>query len=222
MNTKILLVEDDQELIKQLTSFLESEGFFVESAEGQKLALQKLDLNTFDLVLLDINLADGNGFVLCSMIKEKYHLPVIFLSALGDEYSTVTGLELGADDYIAKPFRPRELISRIKNVLRRRQKNTLLQIDNLKIDTQRAIVWKNDQEVTLSALEYKLLLIFLNNRGQIISRDVLLEEIFNLSGEFVEDNTLTVYVKRLREKIEDDAKNPIILKTVRGLGYRMD
>ena len=222
MNTKILLVEDDQELIKQLTSFLESEGFFIESAEGQKLALQKLDLNIFDLVLLDINLPDGNGFVLCSMIKEKYHLPVIFLSALGDEYSTVTGLELGADDYIAKPFRPRELISRIKNVLRRRQKNTLLQIDTLKIDTQRAIVWKNDQEVALSALEYKLLLIFLNNRGQIISRDVLLEEIFNLSGEFVEDNTLTVYVKRLREKIEDDAKNPIILKTIRGLGYRMD
>lgn len=222
MNTKILLVEDDQELIKQLTSFLENEGFFVESAEGQKIALQKLDLNIFDLVLLDINLPDGNGFVLCSMIKEKYHLPVIFLSALGDEYSTVTGLELGADDYIAKPFRPRELISRIKNVLRRRQKNTLLQIDNLIIDTQRAIVWKNDQEITLSALEYKLLLIFLNNRGQIISRDVLLEEIFNLSGEFVEDNTLTVYVKRLREKIEDDAKNPILLKTIRGLGYRMD
>lgn len=122
MNTKILLVEDDQELIKQLTSFLENEGFFVESAEGQKIALQKLDLNIFDLVLLDINLPDGNGFVLCSMIKEKYHLPVIFLSALGDEYSTVTGLELGADDYIAKPFRPRELISRIKNVLRRRQR----------------------------------------------------------------------------------------------------
>ncbi|NLM19236.1 MAG: response regulator transcription factor [Clostridiaceae bacterium] len=222
MNTKILLVEDDQELIKQLTSFLESEGFFVESANGQNSALQKLNLNNFDLVLLDINLPDGNGFVLCSVIKEKYQLPVIFLSALGDEYSTVTGLELGADDYIAKPFRPRELISRIKNVLRRQQKNTLLQIGNLKIDTQRAIVWKNDQEVALSALEYKLLLIFLNNREQIISRDVLLEEIFNLSGEFVEDNTLTVYVKRLREKIEDDAKNPTILKTIRGLGYRMD
>ncbi|NLJ70616.1 MAG: response regulator transcription factor [Clostridiaceae bacterium] len=222
MNTKILLVEDDQELIKQLTSFLESEGFLIESADGQNSALQKLDLNNFDLVLLDINLPDGNGFVLCSMIKEKYQLPVIFLSALGDEYSTVTGLELGADDYIAKPFRPRELISRIKNVLRRQQKTTLLQISNLKIDTQRAIIWKNDQEVTLSALEYKLLLIFLNNRGQIISRDILLEEIFNLSGEFVEDNTLTVYVKRLREKIEDDAKNPTILKTIRGLGYRMD
>ena len=107
MNTKILLVEDDQELIKQLTSFLESEGFFVESANGQNSALQKLNLNNFDLVLLDINLPDGNGFVLCSVIKEKYQLPVIFLSALGDEYSTVTGLELGADDYIAKPFRPR-------------------------------------------------------------------------------------------------------------------
>ncbi|MGI6580445.1 MAG: response regulator transcription factor [Saccharofermentanales bacterium] len=222
MNTKILLVEDDQELIKQLTSFLADEGFLVESAIGQNSALAQLEQDNFELVLLDINLSDGNGFVLCSVIKEQYQLPVIFLSASGDEYSTVTGLELGADDYIAKPFRPRELISRIKNVLRRRQKTTLLQIGNLKIDTQRAIVWKNDEEVALSALEYKLLLIFLNNRGQIISRDVLLEEIFNLSGEFVEDNTLTVYVKRLREKIEDDAKNPVFLKTIRGLGYRMD
>lgn len=222
MNTKILLVEDDQELIKQLTSFLADEGFLVESAIGQNSALAQLEQDNFELVLLDINLSDGNGFVLCSVIKEQYQLPVIFLSALGDEYSTVTGLELGADDYIAKPFRPRELISRIKNVLRRRQKTTLLQMGNLKIDTQRAIVWKKDQEVSLSALEYKLLLLFLNNRGQIISRDVLLEEIFNLSGEFVEDNTLTVYVKRLREKIEDDAKNPVLLKTIRGLGYRMD
>jgi len=219
---KILLVEDDQELIKQLTSFLESESFSVDTANGQNSALTKLEQEKFDLVLLDINLADGNGFVLCSVIKEQYQLPVIFLSAMGDEYSTVTGLELGADDYIAKPFRPRELISRIKNVLRRRQKTTLMHIGNLKIDTQRAVVWKNDQEVALSALEYKLLLIFLNNRGQIISRDVLLEEIFNLSGEFVEDNTLTVYVKRLREKIEDDAKDPVFLKTIRGLGYRMD
>ncbi|MGB4609191.1 MAG: response regulator transcription factor [Saccharofermentanales bacterium] len=222
MNTKILLVEDDQELIKQLTSFLADEGFLVESAIGQNSALAQLEQDNFELVLLDINLSDGNGFVLCSVIKEQYQLPVIFLSASGDEYSTVTGLELGADDYIAKPFRPRELISRIKNVLRRRQKTTLLQIGNLKIDTQRAIVWKNDEEVALSALEYKLLLLFLNNRGQIISRDVLLEEIFNLSGEFVEDNTLTVYVKRLREKIEDDVKNPVLLKTIRGLGYRMD
>ncbi|HHU53678.1 MAG TPA: response regulator transcription factor [Clostridiaceae bacterium] len=222
MNMKILLVEDDQELIKQLTSFLESESFSVDTANGQNSALTKLEQEKFDLVLLDINLADGNGFVLCSVIKEQYQLPVIFLSAMGDEYSTVTGLELGADDYIAKPFRPRELISRIKNVLRRRQKTTLMHIGNLKIDTQRAVVWKNDQEVALSALEYKLLLIFLNNRGQIISRDVLLEEIFNLSGEFVEDNTLTVYVKRLREKIEDDAKDPVFLKTIRGLGYRMD
>ncbi|NLN52353.1 MAG: response regulator transcription factor [Clostridiaceae bacterium] len=219
---KILLVEDDQELIKQLTAFLRNENFAVETVSGQKMALKILESRSFDLILLDINLADGNGFVLCSAIKEKYQTPVIFLSALGDEYSTVTGLELGADDYIAKPFRPRELISRINNVLRRQKQGTVLQIGKITVDTQSAIVEKQGEVVELSALEYRLLLVFLNNRKMIISRDLLLEEIFNLSGEFVQDNTLTVYIKRLREKIEDDPKDPVYLKTIRGLGYRMD
>ncbi|MDI9490665.1 MAG: response regulator transcription factor [Bacillota bacterium] len=219
---KILLVEDDQELIKQLTAFLRNENFAVETVSGQKMALKILESRSFDLILLDINLADGNGFVLCSAIKEKYQTPVIFLSALGDEYSTVTGLELGADDYIAKPFRPRELISRINNVLRRQKQGTVLQIGKITVDTQSAIVQKQGEVVELSALEYRLLLVFLNNRKMIISRDLLLEEIFNLSGEFVQDNTLTVYIKRLREKIEDDPKDPVYLKTIRGLGYRMD
>ncbi|MGI6560401.1 MAG: response regulator transcription factor [Saccharofermentanales bacterium] len=222
MKMKILLVEDDQELIKQLTAFLRNENFAVETVSGQKMALKILESRSFDLILLDINLADGNGFVLCSAIKEKYQTPVIFLSALGDEYSTVTGLELGADDYIAKPFRPRELISRINNVLRRQKQGTVLQIGKITVDTQSAIVQKQGEVVELSALEYRLLLVFLNNRKMIISRDLLLEEIFNLSGEFVQDNTLTVYIKRLREKIEDDPKDPVYLKTIRGLGYRMD
>jgi DNA-binding response OmpR family regulator len=222
MKMKILLVEDDQELIKQLTAFLRNENFAVETVSGQKMALKILESRSFDLILLDINLADGNGFVLCSAIKEKYQTPVIFLSALGDEYSTVTGLELGADDYIAKPFRPRELISRINNVLRRQKQGTVLQIGKITVDTQSAIVEKQGEVVELSALEYRLLLVFLNNRKMIISRDLLLEEIFNLSGEFVQDNTLTVYIKRLREKIEDDPKDPVYLKTIRGLGYRMD
>lgn len=219
---KILLVEDDQELIKQLTAFLRNENFAVETVSGQKMALKLLESQSFDLILLDINLADGNGFVLCSAIKEKYQTPVIILSALGDEYSTVTGLELGADDYIAKPFRPRELISRINNVLRRQKQGAILQIGKITVDTQSAIVQKQGEVIELSALEYRLLLVFLNNRKMIISRDLLLEEIFNLSGEFVQDNTLTVYIKRLREKIEDDPKNPVYLKTIRGLGYRMD
>lgn len=222
MKMKILLVEDDQELIKQLTAFLRNENFAVETVSGQKMALKLLESQSFDLILLDINLADGNGFVLCSAIKEKYQTPVIILSALGDEYSTVTGLELGADDYIAKPFRPRELISRINNVLRRQKQGAILQIGKITVDTQSAIVQKQGEVIELSALEYRLLLVFLNNRKMIISRDLLLEEIFNLSGEFVQDNTLTVYIKRLREKIEDDPKNPVYLKTIRGLGYRMD
>ncbi len=222
MNTRILLVEDEQDIVEELTSFLEKEGFSVVSTNGQTEALNILREQTVDLILLDITLKEGNGFSLCSAIKAEYAVPIIFLSALGDEFSTVTGLELGADDYIAKPFRPRELISRIKNVLRRQAKKENIKIGSLTIDTQKAIVLKDQEEVILSALEYKLLLVFLNNRERIVTRDLLVEEIYNTSGEFIQDNTLTVYIKRLREKIEDDPKNPQILKTVRGIGYRMD
>lgn len=222
IHTQILLVEDEPDIVEELTSFLEEEGFSVVSANGQKAALQIMQEQIIDLVLLDITLKEGNGFSLCSAIKSEYSVPVIFLSALGDEFSTVTGLELGADDYIAKPFRPRELISRIKNVLRRQTKKENIKIGSLTIDTKKAIVLKDQQEVILSALEYKLLLVFLNNRERIVTRDLLVEEIYNISGEFIQDNTLTVYIKRLREKIEDDPKNPQILKTVRGIGYRMD
>ncbi len=222
MKDKILLVEDEQDLVKEMIPFLEEEGFIAISADGQKTTLELLSKQPFDLVLLDITLRDGNGFSLCSVIKKEYEIPVIFLSALDDEYSTVTGLELGADDYIAKPFRPRELVSRMRNVLRRREKNTIVKIGDLLIDTQKAAVTKQGAEINLSALEYKLLLLFINNRDRIVTRDLLAEEIYNLSGEFVQDNTMTVYIKRLREKIEDDPAQPQYLKTVRGLGYRMD
>lgn len=222
MKTKILLVEDEQDIVQELTSFLEQEGFSVLSVNGQTAAMSVLVEETPDLVLLDITLKEGNGFSLCSAIKSNYKIPVIFLSALGDEFSTVTGLELGAEDYIAKPFRPRELISRIKNVLRRQDKVEVVHVANLTIDTHKAVIMKNNEEIILSALEYKLLLVFLNNRERIVTRDMLVEEIYNSSGEFIQDNTLTVYIKRLREKIEDDPKNPQILKTIRGIGYRMD
>ncbi len=222
MKTKILLVEDEQDIVQELTSFLEQEGFSVVSVNGQAAAMTVLAEQTPDLVLLDITLKEGNGFSLCSAIKSNYKIPVIFLSALGDEFSTVTGLELGAEDYIAKPFRPRELISRIKNVLRRQDKIEVVHVANLTIDTHKAVIMKNNEEIILSALEYKLLLVFLNNRERIVTRDMLVEEIYNSSGEFIQDNTLTVYIKRLREKIEDDPKNPQILKTIRGIGYRMD
>lgn len=221
--TRILLVEDDKGIIANLTEFLSAEGYEVKNATGQSGALKLLESEQFDLALLDISLSDGNGFSVCSAIKSNYGIPVIFLTASGDEYSTVTGFELGADDYISKPFRPRELVTRIKNVLRfTGGAGTAIHLGDIVVDTVKGTASKHGKDLYLSALEYRLLLVFLNNRGAILTRTQLLEAIWDIAGEFVNDNTLTVYIKRLREKIEDDPQNPTIIKTVRGLGYRVD
>ncbi len=221
--TRILLVEDDENIIANLTEFLKTEGYDVKSALGQTEALTLIEREMFDLVLLDISLADGNGFAVCKAIKSEYKIPVIFLTASSDEFSTVTGFELGADDYIPKPFRPRELVTRIKNILRLTGgTGAVIQIDDLVVDTIKGTACKNGTDVNLSALEYRLLLVFLNNRGRILTRGQLLESIWDIAGDFVNDNTLTVYIKRLREKIESDPQNPTVIKTVRGLGYKVD
>ena len=221
--TKILLVEDDKSIISNLTQFLAAEGYEVKSASGQTKALSMMEKERFDLVLLDISLSEGNGFAVCKAVKSNYRIPVIFLTASGDEYSTVTGFELGADDYIAKPFRPRELSSRIRNILRLTGgTGPVISLGTITVDTVKGIASKNGKDLYLSALEYRLLLVFLNNRGRILSRTQLLEAIWDIAGEFVNDNTLTVYIKRLREKIEDDPQNPDIIKTVRGLGYKVE
>ena len=221
--TRILLVEDDRGIVTNLTEFLSKEGYEVKSASGQKDALQFVKNEKFDLVLLDISLSDGNGFSLCKAIKSDYDIPVIFLTASGDEYSTVTGFELGADDYIAKPFRPRELVSRIKNILRLTGgASSVIWLGNIMVDIDKGIVSKNGKDLHLSALEYRLLLVFLGNRGIVLSRTQLLDAIWDIAGDFVNDNTLTVYIKRLREKLEEDPQNPEIIKTVRGLGYKVE
>lgn len=220
---RILLVEDESSIAQSLKQFLKSEGFDVLSTDGQSGALELLEREQFDLALLDVRLADGNGFSLCTEIKNRWNLPVVFLTASGDEGSTVTGLEIGADDYIAKPFRPRELCSRLRSVLRRYGGgHSVFQLQNVTVDTDKGTVVRDGQEIVLSALEYKILLFFLNNRGHMLTRNRLLEEIWDLGGDFVNDNTLTVYIKRLRKKIEENPQNPKIIKTVRGLGYRMD
>ncbi|MPM90433.1 Sensory transduction protein regX3 [bioreactor metagenome] len=219
---RILLVEDDRAIAKSLSEFLEAEGLEIKAVSGQRAALECIDNEAFDLVLLDIALGDGNGFAVCSAIKAQTDMPVIFVTASDDEFSVVTGLDMGADDYIAKPFRPRELLSRIKSVLRRSSNaQTVLEYNGLRVDTDKAVVTKNGGEIYLSALEYRLLLIFFSSRGMVLSRARLLEELWDAAGDFVNDNTLTVYIKRLRDKIEDDPQDPVIIKTVRGLGYRL-
>lgn len=219
---KILLVEDDLSIVSYLTQFLNNEGFEVKATDSQQGAMELLEQEDFDLALLDISLTEGNGYSLCLAIKSQHSLPVIFVSASGDEYSVVTGLDMGADDYISKPFRPMELLSRIKSVLRRAGKTQAVLVHgDIRVDTVKGQVTKDGKEVFLSALEYRMLLVFLSNKGKILSREKLLEEIWDIGGDYVNDNTLTVYIKRVREKIEDNPADPQVIKTVRGMGYKL-
>lgn len=219
---RIFLVEDDDAIARNLTRLLCSEDFAVTRASTQAEAFSILNEEKFDLALIDISLPDGNGFTVCTEIKETQKIPVIFLTASGDEASVVTGLNMGADDYITKPFRPRELVARIRAALRKSgQAPAAFGFFGLEVDTASGVVKKNGKEVFLSALEYRLLLVFVSNPKSIITRDRLLGELWDAAGEFVTNNTLTVYIKRLREKIEDDPANPKIILTVRGTGYRL-
>ena len=190
---RIFLVEDDKAIAKNLVLLLRSEGFTVTHASTHGEALAALAEHKFDLALIDISLPDGNGFTVCTEIKETLDIPVIFLTASGDESSVVTGLNMGADDYITKPFRPRELIARIRTALRKSGYSpSAFEISGLHVDTANGVVKKNGNEVFLSALEYRLLLVFINNPKSIITRSRLLDELWDAAGEFVNDNTLTV------------------------------
>ncbi|MBQ1372220.1 MAG: response regulator transcription factor [Oscillospiraceae bacterium] len=218
---QLLLVEDDSAIARNMTEFLRGEGFELQTVAGQQEAEALLHPGAFDLLLVDVSLAEGSGFGVCAVAK-RFGLPVIFVTASGDESSVVAGLDMGADDYISKPFRPRELVSRIRSVLRRCGSQGLVSLGPLRVDTDKAMVTKNGKELALSALEYRILLVFLSNRGRVLSRSRLLEEIWDIAGDYVNDNTLTVYIKRLREKLEEDPQQPKLIKTVRGIGYRVD
>ena len=222
---EILILEDDFAIAMGLEYSLKNEGYAVTVCNTVAQAKEAIEKNKFSLYILDLTLPDGNGYDVCKLIKSQGDLPVMFLTAFDDEVNVVMGLELGADDYISKPFRIKELLARIKSVLRRYTNDSndgKIQIKNIKINTNEARVFKNGKEIVLTAMEYRLLLILINNRGKILSRNQLLEEIWDVSGDFVNDNTLTVYIKRLRDKIEDEPDNPQIVKTVRGMGYRIE
>ena len=234
---KLFLLEDDDAIGMGLKYSLEKEGYDVVHMKTKAEAQDDFSTNTYDICILDINLPDGNGYDVCKFIKEREDVPVIFLTASDAEVNVVMGLEMGADDYVCKPFRINELMARIKTVLRRSgkgladsgvERSGILEIKNVRIHTSEAKVGLFDEVtgkeemVELTALEYRLLLAFYNNRGVVMSRNQLLEEMWDVSGDFVNDNTLTVYIKRLRDKIEKDPAKPQIIKTVRGLGYILE
>ena len=230
---KVFLLEDDDAIGMGLKYSLEKEGYEVRHAKSFAEAEQAWTTGRYDLAVVDINLPDGNGYDLCRHIKTSGDVPVIFLTAADAEVNVVMGLELGADDYICKPFRINELMARIRAVLRRAGRGRddaggIVRAGNICINTNEAKVTINNADtgktepVELTALEYRLLLAFCSNRGTVLSRRTLLQELWDVSGDFVNDNTLTVYIKRLRDKIETDPADPQIIKTVRGLGYIME
>ena len=229
---KIFLVEDDDAIGTGLKYSLEKEGYEVLLCASKEQALASWEKSQYALCILDINLPDGNGYDICKYIKSKEDVPIIFLTASDAEVNVVMGLEMGADDYICKPFRINELMARIRTVLRRagrgsskEEADQVLTIQHIKINLNEAKVYKlnpktnEEEQIELTALEYRLLLTFCNNRGVVLSRTQLLEDMWDISGDFVNDNTLTVYIKRLRDKIEKNSANPTIIKTVRGMGY---
>ena len=222
---KIMLVEDDKTIVLGLEYFLKQEGYDILICHDVKSALKTIETQKYDLAILDLTLPDGNGYDVCSAIRRKSDVPVIFLTACDEEVNVVMGFDMGADDYVTKPFRVRELLSRIKTILNRAGKGEKnkkeINIYNLFINTATGKVIKNNEEILLTALEYRLLLTLVNNEGNILTRNQLLEGIWDIDGNFVNDNTLTVYIKRLRDKIEDDPQNPKIINTIRGLGYRI-
>lgn len=223
---KVLVVEDDEIILEGLQISLRQEGYDVISVTSQKKALDIWKSGmVFDICLLDVMLPDGDGYNICKEIRKTSNVPILFLTACDDEVHTVLALEQGADDYIAKPFRIRELFARMKAILRRTShsvvETSIVQVGENQIHLQSGKVYRKGEEVVLTAMEYKLLLIFVNHRGQTLSRQQILNDIWDQVGDYVNDNTLTVYVKRLREKLAASEQNPLI-QTVRGVGYRME
>ncbi|MCR8645370.1 response regulator transcription factor [Paenibacillus sp. N1-5-1-14] len=222
--SNILLVEDDGSLGLAIEFSLKNEGFEVVKASSVKEAKHQFDHHTFDLIILDIGLPDGNGYDLCLYFKAHSHTSVIFLTALDEEANVVMGLDIGGDDYITKPFRVKELMSRVKVQLRKQARletsSGILTSEHIKIDMNLVKVYKNQESIPLTNLEYKLLLMFMMNANKALRRDELLLHITEGDEVFFDENTLSVYIRRLRDKVEDDPKNPQFIVTERGLGYR--
>ncbi|PBF69979.1 response regulator transcription factor [Clostridioides difficile] len=222
--SSILLVEDDLSLIYVLEYSIQKNGFSVDVARTVEEALQIYKEKNYDLLLLDVSLPDGDGFDICKRVREASNVPIIFLTASDEEVNVVMGLDMGGDDYITKPFKLNELISRIKALLRRynftSENVTELKSNNITVKLLENRVFKNEIELELTTAEYKLLCLLMKNKNIVLTRKNILDKLWDGNGSFVDDNTLSVYVRRLRNKIEDNPENPKILLTVRRMGYK--
>ena len=222
-NIRILLVEDDEAVALGIEYNLKNDGFQVIRAADISSAKQLFN-EEFKIILLDIGLPDGNGYEFCKYVREKSKVPIIFLTALDEEVNVVLGFDLGGDDYITKPFRLKELLSRIKAVLRRTSNSpkTRFISGDIEVNSLDAKAYKNKKEIILTAVEYKLLLYFMGYPYKVISKEEILHRLWDIQGDFVDDNTPAVYVRRLREKLEDEPSKPGYLVNIRGLGYKWD
>lgn len=217
--TKLLLLEDDMMIASGLVYALNNEGYEVVHCQQVRSALEQIKKESFQLAVLDMQLPDGNGFEVGTELK-KLDTPIIYLTIVDEEAKIVKAFEEGADDYVVKPFRIRELLARVKRTLQKRagEKQEILRVGRVVIQLDAGKVYVDEKPIELTALEYRLLLIFAMNTSKLLTRTQILEKIWDMEGNFVEDNTLTVYVKRLREKLGD----AIHIETVRGMGYRVD
>lgn len=219
----ILLVEDDESLAMGIEFTLQEEGYKVFRTGTLEEGKNIFEGEALDLIILDVNLPDGSGYSLCKYIRSKSEIPIMFLTALDEEINIVQGLEIGGDDYMTKPFGVREFLSRIKVLIRRQnkgfKKGNKLTSGSIMVDTASAIVTKSENKIVLTAKEYKLLLIFMNKPGVLLKRSEILKELTEGEEVFFDENTLSVYIRRIREKIEENDKKPEYIVTQRGLGY---
>ncbi|WP_333887989.1 response regulator transcription factor [Clostridium sp.] len=224
--SKILLLEDDEALALGIEFTLLDEGYEVVKCLNVKEAVETFNSAAFDILILDVMLPDGNGYDVCKYVREESQVPVIFLTACDEEVNVVLGLDMGADDYITKPFRVKEFVSRVKAILRRTENNNckpkILKCSDIVLNTETLEASKRGADLALSMQEYKLLLLFMNNAKRVMSREEILDNLTDGSGEYFDPNTLSVYIKRIREKIEEDSSNPRYIKTKRGFGYQWD
>lgn len=219
MMSRILIIEDDMDLQEGIAYFLEKDGYEVLTAGTKRAGMETIRKALCDLILLDCNLPDGSGFDLCTEAKEYGDVPILMLTARDTEMDEVKALEMGVADYMSKPFSIAVLKARIRKILQGRKPENRLVSGGITLEKDACKVYKNGEEIRCSKVEYQLLMYFMENRGRVLSKEQILAHVWDSQGKFVDENTLSVNIRRLRGKIEDDPKHPALIRTVHGIGY---